>query len=294
MKLYIGEQMALPALGSVALSRSRSDAAAILTATVHTAAADTYFQQLAMAVGDPVRLLDDAGAEVFLGSIHELKRTPEQVTLTAYDRGVYLARNELYGVFLGTGADIAGQVAAKLGIPVGTINAPAGRKTIVSRAGQSAYAILRQAVGEERYIGITDGKLTVTKPYNVYPIRPETVLEVSGTAGIGRMVNRCAVVGRNGALAAQAENGADIAAYGQFQSVLGKDGDAAQQASAGLAGKTMTAELTMLGDLAYRCGEAVELHRPDWGVDGVYAVTASEHRWEAGVFTTMLRLELIR
>ena len=286
--------MTLPALGSVTLSKSRSDASAILTATMQTAAADTYFLRLSIALGDPVRLLDDEGNEVFLGSIHTLERTPEQVSLVAYDRGVYLTRNELYGVFSGTPAAIAAQVAGKLGISVGEIYAPAGRKVILSRAGQSAYQILRQAVGEGRYIGITDGKLTVTKPYNVYPIRPETVLEVRSEADLSGMVNRCAVVGRNGNLLAQAETGAEIAAYGQFQQVLGKNGDAAQQAQGALVGKALGAKLTMLGDLAYRCGEAVELHRPDWGVDGVYAVTASEHCWEAGLFTTSLTLEWIR
>lgn len=286
--------MTLPALGSVTLSRNRSDASAILTATVQTAAADTYFLRLSIALGDPVRLLDDEGNEIFLGSVHTLERTPEQVRLVAYDRGVYLTRNELYGVFSGTPAAIAAQVAGKLGLPVGEIDAPAGRNVIFSRAGQSAYQILRQAVGEGRYIGVTDGRLTITKPYNVYPIRPETVLEVRSEADLSGMVNRCAVVGRNGNLLAQAENETEIDAYGQFQQVLGKNGDAAQQAQGALVGKALGAELTMLGDLAYRCGEAVELHRPDWGVDGVYAVTASEHRWEAGLFTTSLTLEWIR
>ena len=112
MKLYIGQQMALPALESVRLGKSRTEAAATLTATVLTAPADTYFLKLSMAVGDPVRLLDDGGKEIFLGSIHELEREPEAVALTAYDRGVYLTRNELYGVFSGTGKDIAAKLTA--------------------------------------------------------------------------------------------------------------------------------------------------------------------------------------
>ena len=41
MKLYIGQQMALPALGSVRLGKTRSEAAATLTATVLTAPADS-------------------------------------------------------------------------------------------------------------------------------------------------------------------------------------------------------------------------------------------------------------
>lgn len=95
--------MVMPALESVRLGKTRNEAAACLTATVLIAPADTYFLKLSVAVGDVVRLLDDGGKEIFLGSVHELDRDPEAVTLTAYDRGVYLTRNELYGVYAGTG-----------------------------------------------------------------------------------------------------------------------------------------------------------------------------------------------
>ena len=108
--------MALPALGSVRLGKTRSEAAATLTATVLAAPADTYFLKLSVAVGDPVRLLDDGGQEVFRGSVQELDRDPRAVTLTAYDRGLYLTRNELYGVYSGTGKTIAAKIAGELGI----------------------------------------------------------------------------------------------------------------------------------------------------------------------------------
>ena len=68
MKLYIGQQMVLLALEAAALSRTRNDAAATLTATVLTAPADTYFLKLSMAVGDPVRLLDDTGSPTAMES----------------------------------------------------------------------------------------------------------------------------------------------------------------------------------------------------------------------------------
>ena len=73
------------------------------------------------------------------------------------------------------------------------------------------------------------------------PLKPERVLEVSGRASMGNMVNR--------------------------------------------------AEVTVLGDLSLRCGGRVEAHRPQWGLEGVYDITAHEHRWEKGVFTTSLSLE---
>lgn len=295
MRLYIGETMALPALGGVSLGKSRGQAAATLTARLLQAPADTYFLKLSVAVGDPVRLLDDGGQELFLGAVHELERTPEAVTLTAYDRGVYLTRNELYGVFTGTGADIARQAAARLGIPLGDVDADGQWKTIVSRAGQSAFSILRQAVGEDREISVRDGALTVAKCGGTpVPLRPERVLEVSCRAGIREMVNRCAVLDRRGGVLAVAEQAAEIGAYGQFQAVRLKSGDSpAAQAHAALRGRTLSAEVTALGDLSIRCGGTVEARCRDWGLDGVYAVTAVEHRWEAGLFTTELGLEAV-
>ena len=171
--------MVMPALESVRLGKTRNEAAACLTATVLIAPADTYFLKLSVAVGDVVRLLDDGGKEIFLGSVHELDRDPEAVTLTAYDRGVYLTRNELYGVYAGTGRQIAGKIAGELGVPLGAVEDDGLYRTIVTGPGESAFSILRRAVGEGREIAVRDGALTVTKGGGeAVPLPPERVLEV--------------------------------------------------------------------------------------------------------------------
>ena len=283
-----------PVLGAARLEKSREDASAILTATLWTAPADTYFQKPSLAVGDVVRLTDDGGTERFLGSAHCLERGPEKVTLTAFDRGVYLARNELYGVFCGTGADICRQAAAKLGVPVGSLDADVSRKTIVTGAGESAFSVLCKAVGEGREIAVEDGVLTVRRyREEILTLAPERVLEVFAMADIRKLVDRCVVVDGQGRPLATAENGGDIAAYGLFQKVAGKSGDANEQARAALAGRRMTAGVTLLGDLCFRVGSRVRGTLPQWGLEGIYTVTAVTHRWEAGVFTTELTLEVL-
>lgn len=289
MKLYIKDQMVLPVLERAALGKSRNDAAAILTASVLLAPADAYFQKLSIALGDPARLLDDSGEELFLGSVHQIDRTEDRVRLTAYDRGIYLARNELHGVFAGTGAQIAAQAAGLLGIPLGRIEAAGQYQAIVSRAGRSAFSILRQAVGEGREISVRNGALTVTAVGGEpVPLRAERVLAVSSRAGLGELVNRCVALGRNGRVLAQARDAASIAAYGQFQRVrLGEE--------AVLHGRTMSARAALLGDLALRCGGTVEAGDGPlfeaWGLRGLYTVTAAEHVWEQGLFTTSVSLE---
>jgi len=296
MTLYINHRPVAPALGSVRLHKRRSEAAATLTATIYTAPADTYFLDLSIAVGDPVRLLDDEGNEMFLGSIHLLRRMPEQVEITAYDRGIFLTRNQLRGVFCGPPATICAQVANKLGIPLGTVEVKGGWACITAPSGQSAYAILRQAVGEGWEISLRQGKLCVTKSaYMVYVPDPSRILEVTGAVSLENMVNRCEVADRRGNLLASAENAAEKAAYGQMQTVLQTDGsDPVERAKAALTGRILIGEVRILGCASYLCGCAVEVHRPDWGLDGVYAVTAAEHRWEQGQYTTSMELEWIR
>lgn len=294
MRLTVNGLLVNPVLGPARLEKSREDASAILTATLWTAPADTYFQKPSLAVGDVVRLTDDGGEERFLGSVHCLERDPEKVTLTAFDRGVYLTRNELYGVFSGSGADICRQAAAKLGIGVGSLDADPARRTIVTGAGESAFSVLRKAVGEGREIAVEGQALTVRRcREETFTLAPERVLEVSARADIRKLVDRCVVVDRRGRPLATAENSADIAAYGLFQTVVGKSGDADEQAQAGLAGRAVTAGVTLLGDLRFRVGSRVLGDRPQWGLEGLYTVTALCHRWEAGLFTTELTLEVL-
>lgn len=296
MRLYINDQMVLPVLGRMELRKTRSEAAATLTATLYTAASDTYFQKMSLSVGDVVRLLDDNGEEAFLGSIHSLVRDPRQVELTAYDRGIFLTRNELTGVFCGAPAAIVRQVAEELGIPVGRLETENGWKCISAGSQMTAFDILRQAVGNKREIFVRDGSLQVTKSgWTVYILEPSRVLEAEGEASLQHMVNRAQVVDRTGNVLATASNNGEISRYGRFQAILAKDGTTpAQQAKGALRGCEKGGEVLVLGNLNYRCGCAVELHRPDWGLDGVYAVTGASHLWERGLYTTNLTLEWIR
>ena len=70
--------MVLPVFETVTLTKNRNDAAAVLTPSVLLAAADTYLQKLELAIGESVFLLDNQGEQRFLGTIHELIRTPEK------------------------------------------------------------------------------------------------------------------------------------------------------------------------------------------------------------------------
>lgn len=295
MILMIRDQAVEQVLRLLTLSKSRSEASATLTASLLTDAADNYLPGLSVAVGDPIRLLEDDGAAVFSGAVQEVRRTGETVTLVAYDRGIYLTRNELYGVFAGTGAQIAAQVAGKLGIALGVVDAQPIYRTIVSTSADTAFSILRRAVGEDREVWMEGAILRVGRERGeTVAVNSGAVLTVESRASIREMVDRAVVLRRGGALAASRENAAHIAAYGQFQAVETLSGtDAASQAGEMLRGKTLTASLTVLGDLALRCGGRVVLSAPEWGLEGTYRVTECLHHWERGLYTTELEIEAV-
>lgn len=293
MRLTINGILVNPVLGSVRLAKEQGDAAATLSAVLWTAAADTYFLHLSLKVGDVVQLADENGTERFLGSIHALERTPQQVRLTAFDRGVYLSRNEVSGMFAGSGSDICRQVAAKLGLKTGTLEADSRYQVIPAVTGKSAYAILRQAAGEGRAVSVEGKTLTVRNKGTVtYTLTAEQVIDISARADIRKVIDRCIVVDRKGRTLATAQNAAQQSAYGTFQRIVGKNSaDPSEQAEAALVGRTMTAEVTVAGNCGYCCGAYLKGTLPQWGLEGTYRITAVTDLWEKGLFTTELTLE---
>lgn len=204
----------------VTLEKSRGEAAAtltavLLTAVLLTAAADRFFPKESLALGDAVRLLGDAGEEVFLGAVQLLSRSAETVTLTAYDRGLYLTANELSGVFAGSPEGICRAVAMRLSLPVGTLDTPAGWKRLVAGAGVRAFDILRQAVGDEREISVRGGALTVARAGETCLVIPEdAVLDSRGTAAAAaqEIVDEKRPVGADAKVTAAVEKPLNIAA----------------------------------------------------------------------------------
>lgn len=292
MKLTINGLCVNPVLGSLQLEKRLEDAAAALTATLWTAAADTYFLHISLAVGDVVRLTEDDGTERFLGSIHALERTPEQVRITAFDRSVFLGCNEVWGVFAGSGAEICRQIAGQLDIPTGELEAEETYRVLSVPSGQRAFPLLRQAAGAGREIAVENGLLTVRRSRPItFLLLTEQIRKLSAAADIRNLVNCCVVVDRKGRTLAQAENTAQIAAWGRFRTVQSKNGDPYAQARSALRGRFLAAEVLLDGNAGYVCGALVRGQQPQWGLDGLYRITAVCHRWEGGIFTTELTLE---
>lgn len=281
MKLLLHGQAVETVLGRLTLEKSRTDAAATLTATLYTAMADRYFPKLTLAVGDGVRLVDEKGENVFSGAIQILSYTPETVTLTAYDRGIYLARNEIYGVFAGSGAEIVRAVAGRLGMQVGAVDAPATYQFLSAAVGETAFSLLRRVVGKRREIAMEGEKLCVTRRHGGTVILDATqLLTVENRVSIREMVNRSVMLRTNGTVAAQTEHPSDLRRYGQFQAVgrlHGKAESPTEQAQLQLRGRTLLPRVSVWGDLALRCGGTAILQQSQWGLNGEFLIVAAEH-----------------
>lgn len=293
MKLYMAGQLVNGVLGELTLSKSKNEAAAILSAVILTGAADRFLPEFTLALGDGV-ILSQEEETVFCGGVQEIKRGPWEVEVIAYDRGIYLTRNELYGVFAGSGSEIVTQVAQKLGIALGSVEACTGYQTILTTSGDTAYDVLRQAVGEDKEIYMEGERLCVGGRTDApVALAADHILQVQSVGTIRSMINRAVVLKRGTTTPlATAQNAGEISAYGQFQATRTLSGSSAQeQAAAALSGVSYQAEVTVLGDLTLRCGGSVVIEQKQWGLDGTFSITGVDHHWSDGLFTTTLSLQ---
>jgi len=101
------------------------------------------------------------------------------------------------------------------------------------------------------------------------------------------------VVNTKGTTLASAQHSADLAQYGQFQTVRLRSGtDFSAQATSYLKGRALRCDMTLLGDLKLHCGQRAHVEMAGWGLEGDYPIAAVCHSWERGMFTTELTLEV--
>lgn len=295
MRVFAGETDVTARAVAVELERSRADAAATLRVTLWQGARERDLPRLSLALGDAVHLVGEAGQAVFTGAVQTLTRTSERVTLLACDEGLYLTKNELSGVFAGSAEEVCRAVAARLALPVGTLDCPDETRCIVARARRSAFSLLREAAGEAREIAVRGGALHITRTGETsVEIPAGRVLACESTADLRGMVTRCTVLTASGHAAAAAEDAASASRYGERGQIVWKRGDAREQAARGLRGRRVSGELLVCGDLRLACGVRAVLACPEWGLDGAYPVVAVRHTWRAGRFTSELTWEAER
>jgi len=258
--------------------------------------------------GDHVELLDD-GMCRFSGMIVQLRQAAgsDTVSVTAYDRGIYLANNDGTYKFRDVDpADAVVQMCKDYAIPYSKIDRAGVR---VSRifSGVSLWQIIATMyakAGEQtgkrymaRFIG-RDLQVTerTTLPTSLV-IRPgSNLLTASTTRSIVNMRNSVAVYDADGNQLRVVDDKDAVALYGLMQRhIVQRDGeDASAEAQSILAdnGESQTIRVSAMGDIGVITGDTVVVRQPDTGLQGIFWVDSDVHRWNKGQHTMQLELNL--
>lgn len=263
------------------------------------------FPQVDIPVGSVLEMLEEDGSCLFYGYVVTRKRIGDaaSISLTALDRGMYLANNQGTYKFSGTAPEaIAAQVCQDYGVPVKSL-VQTGVKVSRKFAGvklseiiMTAYTLASEST-EKRYTARFDGQALLVKEKAERAdliLAPKANLMTSSvTESIEKLVNSVAIYDENGALLQTVEDAETVELYGLMQRALTqKDEDKTGEARRLLEdnGLQQTIKVTVLGDTRMITGESVVLRAGSAGVSGLFWVEEDTHNWSGGQYTCTLSL----
>lgn len=271
---------------------------------------DQSIQPPDMAPGGAVQLFQDSRV-LFSGTIISREKSTGSTTIsvTCYDRGFYLLKNQGVYQFTAQTADaIARRVCSDFGIPVGELAA-------------SSTAITRNFLGVDLYkIVMTGYTLAAQQDGKAYQIRFDgdkmTVVEIkeneetlvleggvnlqsaAASDSIENTVTQVAVYDSEGRIVKTVPNSELLGLYGTIQqAVKQKDGeDAGAQAQQILDEKGLAQTITVenLGNVACITGNTVVVKEPYTGLYGLFWITSDSHVWKNGQYYNKLSLSYKR
>lgn len=259
--------------------------------------------------GDHLALLDDGSACRFWGMVVQVRQTSGSptVSVTAYDRGIYLANND--GTYKFRQIDPSAavqQICGDYGIPYQTL-VPAGVSVTRKFSAVSLWQIittLYTKAGEQngkRYMARFVGQnLEVTErtvlPTNLV-IRPGSNLLTSTTSrSVTALRNSVAIYDSAGNRLRVLQNEESVALYGLMQRHItqqeGEDASGEAQSILDDQGEAQTITVSALGDLSVMTGDTVVVRHEAAGLEGVFWVDGDVHQWSKGLYTMQLTLNL--
>ena len=262
---------------------------------------DQSIQPPDMAPGGAVQLFQDSRV-LFSGTIISREKSTGSTTIsvTCYDRGFYLLKNQGVYQFTAQTADaIARRVCSDFGIPVGELAA-------------SSTAITRNFIGVDLYkIVMTGYTLAAQQDGKAYQIRFDgdkmTVVEIKeneetlvleGGVNLQSAAAQVAVYDSEGRIVKTVPNSELLGLYGTIQqAVKQKDGeDAGAQAQQILDEKGLAQTITVenLGNIACITGNTVVVKEPYTGLYGLFWITSDSHVWKNGQYYNKLSLSYKR
>lgn len=257
-------------------------------------------------IGSTVELWEEERL-LFDGQALICKQSSESsvLTVTALDRGRYLARNEGWYTFSGVTPETATrQICREFGIEVGTL-AETGVKITRIFAGVALYQIiatLYTMAGEQtgrRYTIRFDGrKLTVRAKSERTPelvIAPgANLMTQSTTVDASKLYTQVCIYSEKGKLLRSIDSPETKTAYGTLRKIItqrrGEDAAKTAQAVLDDNGVQQSIEVDCFGDIRAVTGETAALVDAGTGAAGRFWIDQDTHTWKNHQYFTKLTL----
>lgn len=268
----------------------------------------TALPQALSELGGRVRLYHEADI-LFSGSVFARRRgsLDETFSVTAYDRGIYLKKNETYRkVRNQTPEAVTAQLCAEFGIQTGTLAAtgvalsrnflPATLYQVI----QTMYTLASEQTGKQYQIRFRSDALEVVEkargPETLRLIPGSNLLSCESSDSIEDLVTSVAVYDDTYRLLTSYDSPDGLRSlYGLMQQAIRASDkeDPAQSARQILEenGVKTTITARCLGNTKLITGNAVVVHEPVTGTDGLFWILSDSHTTADGIYQTTVTLD---
>lgn len=259
-------------------------------------------------LGGMTRLYKDAEI-LFSGHIVSRSRDSlgQTIDCSALDNGMYLKKNSTYmAVRKQTPEAVTAQLCGEFGVPCGDLAAtgvPLSRNFLgvsLYQIIQTMYTLAAEQTGKQYQVRFRSNHLQVVEkavgPESIRLAPGSNLLSCRSAESIERMVNRVAVYDDKFQKTAEYDSPEHyIALYGLMQKAIKASDRESPEATArdileqnGIS-TTLTAQC--LGNVKLITGNAVAVHEPITGVDGLFWITADSHTVRRGIYQTKVTLD---
>ena len=253
--------------------------------------------------------MSGADGDLFAGTVLDLSRETSApvASLTAYDWGIYLKRNEEYiKVEKRTAEEVTSEICRKIGLTVGSIAKtgillnrnffPGNYYEII----RTLYALASEQTGGKymiRIIGRTLSVIDVLKPEKMLLLKAgSNLIDFKIKESASNLTNSVGIYDDNNKLIDSISDSALTALYGVMQQAIQKSKQDDATAAArkliddGKVATTITA--TCIGNPLLLAGNSVIVEEPITKTFGQFYILTDNHSWNSGMYKTKLTLQL--
>lgn len=263
--------------------------------------------QIPCDIGSRVAFRED-GNLVFDGYIFSRQKSTEssRISVTCYDRGLYLKRNEKQYQFVNQKPDaIVRRICTDFGISEGnlaSVDVSITRNFTGNNLYQiimTAYTLAAEQTGKNYFCLFRGDRLCVEErtvtSNTLLLLGGSNLMSASCSESVENMVNRVEIYDSNGNFLKSVENAGLVDQYGVLQKTIkqSSDGeDMTKKAQKTLEENGYSQKITVesLGDIRCVTGGTVAVQEPYTGVCGLFWIDSDTHTWKNGLYFNKLTL----